>query len=164
MLPSPIVLILNSGNTDCDQIIQQLKLPKRESKIPTPRKDKSPLMCSVIKWPLCVGGFGRSGRQAFGCIDRLATHVTGGQPSCIFVSSKGVGKERLTQTASVTTCAISRRVAKYKLALQDRQGAVHQGQGQVHQTRDVGRHKHVLWQLVEELARQWHRVGSMYVV
>ena len=65
--------------------------------------------------------FGRLGVEGSNFIDQLAASVVGVRDGGSVVR-KGVVKERLLQIISVTTqVAISRRVARFKLQLRDRQ-------------------------------------------
>ena len=66
-------------------------------------------------------GFGRLGIKGSNFIDQLAASVVGGKDGRSMVR-KGVVKERLLEIISVTPqVAISRRVARFKLQLGDRQ-------------------------------------------
>ena len=70
---------------------------------------------------LAVGSFGRLGVEVSNFIDQLAASVVGGR-DCGSMVRKGVVKECLLQIISVTTqVAISRRVARFKVQLSDRQ-------------------------------------------
>ena len=70
---------------------------------------------------LAVESFGRLGVEGSNSIDQLAASVVGGTDGGSMARKGGV-KERLLQIISVTTqVAISRRVARFKLQLRDRQ-------------------------------------------
>ena len=70
---------------------------------------------------LAVESFGRLGVEGSNFIDQLAASVVGGRDGGS-MARKGVVKERLLQTISVTTqVAISTRVARFKLQLRDPQ-------------------------------------------
>ena len=70
---------------------------------------------------LAVENFGRLGVEGSNFIDQLAASVAGGRDGGS-MARKGVVEERLLQIISVTTqVAISRRVARLKLQLRDRQ-------------------------------------------
>ena len=65
--------------------------------------------------------FGRLGKCGYEFVDELSTHVVGGRDGGS-MGRKGVFKERMMQIISVTAqVAISRRVARYRLALRERQ-------------------------------------------
>ena len=70
---------------------------------------------------LVVNSFGRLGKEGSDLIDQMAASIVGATDG-LSLARKGVCKERLFQTISVTTqVAISRRVHRYQLALRDRQ-------------------------------------------
>ena len=70
---------------------------------------------------LAVESFGRFGVEGSNFIDQLAASVVGGRDGGS-MARKGVVKECLLQIIAVTTqVAISRRVARFKLQLRDRQ-------------------------------------------
>ena len=70
---------------------------------------------------LAVESVGRLGVEGSNFIDQLAASVVGGRDGGS-MARKGVVKKRLLQMISVTTqVAISRRVARFKLQLRDRQ-------------------------------------------
>eukprot|EP00904_Undaria_pinnatifida_P007999 jgi/Undpi1/4329/HiC_scaffold_17.g07695.m1 len=71
---------------------------------------------------LAMESSGRLGRGR-DLIDQVAATIVGGTDASS-LARKGVCKERLFQTISVTTqVAISRRVHRYRLSLRDRQAA-----------------------------------------
>ena len=70
-----------------------------------------------------VESFGHLGVEGSYFVDQLAASVVGGR-DVGSMARKGVLKERLLQTVSVTTqVALSRRVSRFKLQLRDRQEA-----------------------------------------
>ena len=72
---------------------------------------------------LAMESSGRLGRGRSDLIDQVAATIVGGTDASS-LARKGVCKERLFQTISVTTqVAISRRVHRYRLSLRDRQAA-----------------------------------------
>ena len=73
---------------------------------------------------LAVESFGRLGAEGSKFVDQLAASVVGGRDGGSMV------KERLLQIISVTTqVTISRRVARFKLQLRDRQETRSRGGG-----------------------------------
>ena len=78
---------------------------------------------------LAVENFGRLGVEGSNFIDQLAASVAGGRDGGS-MARKGVVEERLLQIISVTTqVAISRRVARFKLQIRDRQETRSRGGG-----------------------------------